>query len=219
MDADRQMLYSLLDNDLNENCLFLADRLHTQYPDDLNWTHLRSLASLRLGLYALAADYSRDAGISGKHLGCSYVFAQTCLYQKNHAEGIAALEQSQPFWDLQRGSGSIRFFYVNERGTYLSANGIFSIDKEPSQDRFFPNSSAASRLLGKLYKAAGDSKTASMHFVAALEASPFMWDAFTELCDIGNLRWPGHPLEKPFGLIVNRNATACLKYFQGSTDS
>ncbi|RTE69950.1 hypothetical protein BHE90_015666 [Fusarium euwallaceae] len=84
------------------------------------------------------------------------------MHQENYSEGITALEQARRIWD---GSG---------------------IRSEPStSERFIPDSSSISRLLGRLYRANGDLRRAASCFVSALEANPFMWDVFTELCDCG----------------------------------
>ncbi|KAI0432005.1 TPR-like protein [Xylaria sp. FL1042] len=162
MDALVRCVHYHLDNDLNENALFITERLHAQDPDNSSWTHLMSLCCLRLDRLALASEYSRDKGIKGIHLGCSYVFAQSCLRQKTYADGIKALIQAQPLWS-GKGQG----------------------DEKSHSERFLPDSSSVNRLLGKLYKANGDTKTAVRHYVAALEENPFMWDAFTDLCNCG----------------------------------
>ncbi|KAK7429734.1 translation initiation factor eIF-2B epsilon subunit, GEF [Neonectria magnoliae] len=60
-----RVAYRQLDNDLNENALFLLNRLHALEPDNASWMHLRSLCCLRLGRFAAACDYSREKGISG----------------------------------------------------------------------------------------------------------------------------------------------------------
>lgn len=63
---------------------------------------------------------------------------------------------------------------------------IFSWAGGPSSsERFIPDSSSISRLLGRLYRANSDLRRAASCFVSALEANPFMWDVFTELCDCG----------------------------------
>lgn len=93
--AALKLVYRQLDEDLNENALFLLDRLQALAPDNALWTHLRSLCCLRLGRFAAAREYSREKGIRGEHLGCSYVFAQSCLCEKQYADGIRALEQAQ----------------------------------------------------------------------------------------------------------------------------
>ncbi|KAI3332983.1 TPR-like protein [Ustulina deusta] len=162
MDTLLQCVHYHLDNDLNENALFLSERLHAQDPDNSSWAHLMSLCCLRLGRLGLASEYSRDKGIRGIHLGCSYVFAESCLRQKLYADGISALIQAQSLW-----------------------SGTGQADEQSHPERFLPDSSSVNRLLGKLYKANGDTKSAVRYYVAALEENPFMWDAFTDLCDCG----------------------------------
>ncbi|CAI4219996.1 unnamed protein product [Parascedosporium putredinis] len=157
MDARLRLVYDFIDNDLYENALFITERLHALDPENASWTHLVSLCCLRLGRVALAAEHSREKGLRGQHLGCSYVFAQACFRQKNYSEGIAALRQAQPLWT----------------------------DDQALSERFAPDYAAANRLLGKLYKASGDVKSAINCYVAAVETNPFMWDAFTDLCDNG----------------------------------
>ncbi|KAH6975341.1 hypothetical protein BKA56DRAFT_675381 [Ilyonectria sp. MPI-CAGE-AT-0026] len=161
MEAQLQLVHYYLDNELNENALFATERLHVLDPAEPAWTHLRSLACLRLGQYALASEYSRNEALKGEHLGCCYVFSQACLRQKNYPEGIKALKQARPLWATREQIG----------------------DRSPSH-RFIPDFSSVNRLLGKLYRASGDAKTAATHFEAALEANAFLWDAFTDLCDL-----------------------------------
>lgn len=48
-----------------------------------------------------------------------------------------------------------------------------------------PDAAACYCLLGKLYAAWGDTKKAIDYYVEALKINPFMWDAFTGLCDMG----------------------------------
>ncbi|SPO04911.1 related to Protein bimA [Cephalotrichum gorgonifer] len=157
MDARLRLVYEFLDSDLYENALFITERLHALEPENSSWTHLMSLCCLRLGRVALALEHSREKGIRGLHLGCSYVFAQACLRQKNYVDGITALQQAQPL----------------------------CCDDQGASARFIPDFAAVNRLLGKLYRASGDAKSAVDCHVLALEANPFMWDAFTDLCDSG----------------------------------
>lgn len=48
-----------------------------------------------------------------------------------------------------------------------------------------PDAAAVYSLLGKLWRAHGDMKKAADACVAALKLNPFMWEAFTALCDTG----------------------------------
>ncbi|KAF7551121.1 hypothetical protein G7Z17_g5266 [Cylindrodendrum hubeiense] len=106
MEAQLQLVHYYLDNELNENALFVTERLHVLDPNEPTWTHLRSLSCLRLGQYALASEYSRNVGIKGEHLGCCYIFALSCLHQKNYAEGIKALQQARSLWATQVQTGT-----------------------------------------------------------------------------------------------------------------
>ncbi|KAH6894267.1 hypothetical protein B0T10DRAFT_558416 [Thelonectria olida] len=155
MEAQLQLVHYYLDNELNENALFITERLHASNPKDHTWSHLRALACLRLGRHALAAEFSHNAATNGQHLGCAYVYAQACLKLKNYTEGIDVLTRKQ-FGHQQSASA-----------------------------RFSPDSSVVNRVLGQLHRANGDNKAAAACFVAALQENPFMWDAFTELCDTG----------------------------------
>lgn len=179
MEAQLQLVHYYLDNELNENALFATERLHVLDPAEPAWTHLRSLACLRLGQYALASEYSRNEALKGEHLGCCYVFSQACLQQKNYPEGIKALKQVRPLWATREQFG--RFRHPDSQPTSLIT---FSAGERSPSDRFIPDSSSVNRLLGKLYRASGDAKTAATHFEAALEANAFLWDAFTDLCDL-----------------------------------
>lgn len=67
-----------------------------------------------------------------------------------------------------------------------------AVDDQPSSERFIPGFAAVNRLLGKLYRASGDAKSAVDSQVLALEANPFMWDSFTDLCDTGRLEAKHH---------------------------
>ncbi|KAH7308062.1 hypothetical protein B0I35DRAFT_483348 [Stachybotrys elegans] len=165
MDHELRLIYSYLDQDLNENALFLCERLRVIHPNDLTWVHLQSLSCLRLGRHGLAADFSREHGSHGRHLGCSYVFAQACLRQKQYADGISALRRAEPLW--------------------RTCENSCSSSKRPPWQRFIPSLASVHLLLGKLHQANSDNKTAAKHFVTALESDPFMWDAFTNLCDTG----------------------------------
>ena len=59
------------------------------------------------------------------------------------------------------------------------------IDKHSDTSRrHVPDAAAAFCLLGKLYSGHGDSKKALNLYVESLSLNPFMWDAFTALCDM-----------------------------------
>jgi anaphase-promoting complex subunit 3 len=59
------------------------------------------------------------------------------------------------------------------------------VDKHSDTSRrHVPDAAAGFCLLGKLYSGHGDTKKALGLYVESLQLNPFMWDAFTALCDI-----------------------------------
>uniref|UniRef100_A0A0B7KJI3 Uncharacterized protein n=1 Tax=Bionectria ochroleuca TaxID=29856 RepID=A0A0B7KJI3_BIOOC len=167
MDDQLRLVYRCLDADLSDNALFLASVLHVLDPENGTWAHLKSLACLRLGQYGLARQYSCENGLTGEHLGCSYVFALASLSQGNYLEGISALERAKPHWQLRNRDASA------------------PLAPDPLTQRFWPDRPAVNCLLAKLHRYNKDNKNAAIHFTEALELDPLMWDALTNLCDIG----------------------------------
>lgn len=159
----RQLIYYHLDNDLVQNALFLAGRLHGLDHRNPDAVHLLALCNLKLGRLKAAYDYSRDRAIRGVHLGCAYVFAQACLGLEIYADGIAALERARGLW---------------------SGRSHWNKHSETSR-RHVPDAAAVNCLLGKLARANSDPNKATSYYVEALKLNPFMWDAFTDLCDMG----------------------------------
>ncbi|OCL00010.1 TPR-like protein [Cenococcum geophilum 1.58] len=159
----RQLIYYHLDNDLVQNALFLAGRLHGLEPRSPDAAHLLALCHFRLGRLKAAYDYSRDKGLRGQHLGCAYVFAQACLGLERLADGIGALDRARGLW---------------------GGRNHWNKHSENSR-RHLPDAAAVNCLLGKLWRAHGDMKKAVDCYVEALKLNPFMWDAYLDLCDTG----------------------------------
>ncbi|KAK1756226.1 hypothetical protein QBC47DRAFT_299006 [Echria macrotheca] len=158
----RQTIYYHLDNFAYENALFFGERLlaHDRAAES---AFLLALCHLRLGDPRSAYEVSKQYGYRGIHLGCAFVFAQSCLDLDRFKEGITALEKSRASWTAKS-----------------------SIGKHTSTTRApYPDAAAASCLLGKLYRAYDDKKKAVSCFEDALRSNPLMWDAFTILCDMG----------------------------------
>ena len=78
----------------------MAGRLHAYDLRSGDAAHLLALCQFRLGQYQLAYESSKSLGLKGGHLGCAYVFAQTCLALANgkEKEGITALEKARDLW-------------------------------------------------------------------------------------------------------------------------
>ncbi|EON65595.1 hypothetical protein W97_04833 [Coniosporium apollinis CBS 100218] len=159
----RQLIYYHLDNDLAQNAFFLAGRLHALEPRSPEASHLVALCCIRLGRLKAACDYSRDKGGRGQHLGCAYVFAQACLGLERYTDGIGALDRARGLW---------------------GGRNHWNKHSESSR-RHLPDAAAVNCLLGKLWRAYGDTKKAVDCYVEALKLNPFMWDAFLDLCDMG----------------------------------
>ncbi|KAJ4403406.1 anaphase-promoting complex subunit cdc27 [Neurospora sp. IMI 360204] len=83
----------------------------------------------------------------------------------------------------------------------------------------YPDAAAFSCLLGRLYRAYDDKKKAIPCFEEALRRNPFMWEAFTSLCDMGvSVRVP-NVFKASDGLARNLehglNATPILAWIAG----
>ncbi|KAF4992865.1 hypothetical protein FDECE_13595 [Fusarium decemcellulare] len=159
----RQVIHYHLDNASYENALFFAERLTAQDPRSSEPTYLYALCHLRLGDYRSAYDVSKPMGYRGVHLGCAWVFAQACLALERYKDGISALEKSRSLW------------------TSKSSLGKHSATTRTA----LPDASAVLCLLGRLNRGYDDKKKAIGCFEEALKLNPFMWDAFTALCDMG----------------------------------
>ncbi|KAF2139095.1 uncharacterized protein K452DRAFT_300657 [Aplosporella prunicola CBS 121167] len=159
----RQLIYYHLDNDLLPNALFLAERLHGCDPRGPDAAHLLALCHFRLGRLKAAYDYSREKGLRGQHLGCAYVFAQACLGLERYGEGIMSLDRARGLW---------------------GGRNHWNKHSETSR-RNLPDAAAVNCLLGKLWRAYGDTTKAIGCYIEALKLNPFMWDAFLDLCDTG----------------------------------
>ncbi|KAK3942381.1 hypothetical protein QBC46DRAFT_74592 [Diplogelasinospora grovesii] len=157
----RQTVQYHLNNFAYENALFFAERLQAHDPRSPESAYLLALCHLRLGDARSAYEVSRSSGYRGTNLGCAFVFAQACLELERYKDGITALEKSRPLWAAKSGLGK---------------NTPIRIP--------YPDAAAASCLLGKLYRAYNNKDRAVPCFEEALAANPFMWDAFTILCDM-----------------------------------
>lgn len=158
----RQHVYYHIDNNLLKNALFLAERLVACDIRSPESAYLLSLCHLRLGDYKSAYEYSKQHGSRGTHLGCAYIFAQASLALERYKDGIVALDKSRGLWGGR-----------NNLGKHTQTS------RQP-----YPDAAAILCLLGKLHRCY-DKKKAVNYYEEALKLNPFMWDAFTDLCDMG----------------------------------
>ncbi|KAK4948690.1 anaphase-promoting complex subunit cdc27 [Elasticomyces elasticus] len=159
----RQLVYYHLDNNLLKNALFLAGRLVAYEPRSAEAAYLLAYCQYQSGFVKAAWDTSRSSGLRGSHLGCSYVFAQASLELGRNVDGLTALEKSKHFW--------------SHRNTWGQHN--------ESRRQHLPDAAAVLCLRGKLWKAHKNVDQAVESWASALKLNPFMWDAFTGLCDAG----------------------------------
>ncbi|KXX73288.1 Protein bimA [Madurella mycetomatis] len=165
----KQTVHYHLDSLAYQNALFFAERLHAHDPRSPESAYLVALCHFRLGDSRSAYEVSKPAGSRGVHVGCAFILAQSCLDLERYKDGITALEKARPLW-----------------GSKCSAGRHTASTRAP-----YPDAAAISCLLGKLYRAYDDKKKAVQCFEDSLRTNPFMWDAFTVLCDMGvNVRIP-----------------------------
>lgn len=162
-DQLRRQIRSMLQNDLFQNALSLSERLLAYDHKSAESQYLLAQSHFRLGDHRSAYDAAKSNGLRGLHLGCAYVFAQVALVLEKHKEGIHALEKARELWT---GRNSFGRQILAVRDT-------------------FPDAAAVNCMLGKLYLGFSDNKKAVSYFEEALRLNPFMWDAFTYLCDMG----------------------------------
>jgi len=158
----RQTIHYHLDSFAYENALFFAERLlaHERVAES---AYLLALSHLRLGDLRSAYEATKPYSYRGTHLGCAFVFAQSCLGLERCRDGITALEKARPLWTAKS-----------------------TIGKHTASARVpYADAAATNCLLGKLYRSYDDKKKAIQCFEDALRCNPFMWDAFTMLCDMG----------------------------------
>ncbi|KAI0115145.1 TPR-like protein [Daldinia grandis] len=159
----RQIVYYHLDNMSYESALFFAERLAAHDPRSSESPYLLALCHFRLGDYHSAYEISKAVGYRGSNVSCSYIFAQCCLVLERYKDGITALEKSRSAWPRKSSLGK---YNATNRAQY-------------------PDSASIACLLGRLYRAYDDKNKAIINFEEALKLNPFMWDAFTALCDMG----------------------------------
>ena len=91
----RNIIWHSLDNNLLPNAIFTAERLVAYDPKNQDNIHLLSLCFYRDGQFKSAENLTR--GLT-RHVGCAYVYAQSCNALGKYKEGISALERAQAFW-------------------------------------------------------------------------------------------------------------------------
>ncbi|KAI9055643.1 hypothetical protein LZ554_000587 [Drepanopeziza brunnea f. sp. 'monogermtubi'] len=179
----RQLIYYHIDNNLLKNALFYAERLVAYDHRNPESAYLAALCHFRLGDNASAYECSKPAGSRGTHLASAYVYAQACLALERFKDGITALEKSKGLWGGR-----------NSFGKHTASS------RQP-----LPDAAVILCLLGKLHHGYDNKVKAITCFEESLKLNPFMWDAFTRLCDMGT------PLNVPNIFRLNPEMEAALR--------
>lgn len=158
----RALIWHSLDNNLLESALFTAERLHAFDPKSADSVHLLALCLLRDAQFRQAEVLTKSWL---RHVGCAYIYAQCCLKLGGGKEnlGINALEGCKRLWAISPGW-----------------NQHTDIDRKS-----LPDAAAIHCVIGKLWNALGDSKKSVDEYVAAVKLNPFLWEAFSGLCNTG----------------------------------
>lgn len=155
---EQALLYSL-DNGFLQSAVFLSEQLYHTDTANQNSRFLHGLCCLRSGQVGKAHDLTH--GI--RHLGCAYIYAQTCLSLNKYKAGIMALLSVQSSWT------STSHFYSHTESTR----------------RLLPDGAAVACVLGHLYKQNDDIKKAIENYVLAVKRNPYLWEAFEGLLSLG----------------------------------
>ncbi|PNS18062.1 Protein bimA [Sphaceloma murrayae] len=159
----RQLVFYHMDNESHHNANFLAGRLVALDPRNADSLHLLALSYFKLGRYKAAKELSTRYGMSGKHLGCAYVFALASEMLEDHTDGITALDKAKALW---------------------VGRNHWNNHSEDTR-KHLPDAGIVWNLLAKLWRGHGDLHKAGECFIEAHRLNPLIWDSFTGLCDIG----------------------------------
>lgn len=170
----RSIVIHSLDNFNFKNAEFACERLLTLDSDNPDFIYLYALTLFRQdkfkSCYNKLADY-----LAANHLGCSYLFARSCLKLKKYKEGIYQLLKIAHLYNELSidGDNCILFTTPQQRYYYEFQRPIY------------PDSSTIYHLLGNLYKGIGDIKNSCLNYGESLKYNQFNFEAFQELCRLG----------------------------------
>lgn len=159
----QETIYYHLDNYSFNNALFFAERLAAFDSHSSQSKFLLGLCHFKLDDYHSALEILKPNAPKAPDLGCTWIYAQCCFALKKYKDGAAALEKSRSLWPQSIRVGRSR----------SSARGVN------------PDRAALLCLLGKFCRELNDQDKAVQYFESSLKGNPFMWDAFTNLCDMG----------------------------------
>lgn len=160
----RNTIWHYLDQNLLESAAFTAERVLAMDKGNPDTKHLAGLVHYRLGQYQTAMQCTNNTS----HIGCLYIYAQSCYKLKEYTLGISALQEG-------------RSLYKNVPSTMCSPESSSASVKR----LVLPTPAMLNVLLGHMYKATGIDKNAVLYYGMALRLDPFCWEATEGLCQLG----------------------------------
>lgn len=157
-------IWHYLDQNVLESAAFTAERLYAMDTDNPESKHLVGLVNYRLGKYQTAMQCTNNV----HHLGCLYIYAQSCYKLKEYTLGISAIEEGKSLYKNIPSSS-----YLPESSSATSKRLIL------------PTPAMVNVLLAHMYKATGLDKKAILYYGMALRLDPFCWEATAGLCQMG----------------------------------
>lgn len=157
-------VWHYLDQNVLDSAMFTAERLYAMDRDSPETRHLVGVVHYRLGQYKSAMQCTNNT----THLGCLYIYAQSCYKIKEYTLGISAIEEGK---NLYKNIPSAS--YQSESSSAHSKRLVL------------PTPAMVNVLLAHMYKATGIDKKAILHYAMALRLDPFMWEATAGLCHMG----------------------------------
>jgi anaphase-promoting complex subunit 3 len=155
---EQAILYNL-DNGLHQSAMFLAEQHYFQNTSDDTARLLYAKALLAAGEQLKAHTLTRGS----RHVGCAYLYAQTCRALKRYESGINALQAVHYGW-----KGTAHFYNHTATSRQLK-----------------PDAAAISCLLGHLSRLNEQAQAAIRYYVEALNENPYIWEAFEGLLALG----------------------------------
>lgn len=159
----RNTIWQYLDQDRLDSAVFTAERVLAMDKNNATTKHLVGLVYYRKGQYQTAMNCTNNTN----HVGCLYIYAQSCYKLKEYVMGITALEEGK---NLYKSVPS---------ATIADPSNAFS------QRLVLPTPAMLHVLLAHMYKASDMDKKAALNYGMALRLDPFCWEATEGLCQMG----------------------------------
>ncbi|KAF3989218.1 hypothetical protein FT663_02893 [Candidozyma haemuli var. vulneris] len=185
----RSVIVHSLDTFNYKNAEFAAEHLVALNPQDPESLFLYALVLYRQSKYKSAFNRTSSELAHG-HLGCSYIYARSCLHLGKYKEGIYTLVGVSPLYnETANAETKPQGSPWNQSPEPESSAAYFASSRQrhayEAHRHLYPDSSAVYHLLGDLYKAEGDTTKSALNYSTALKYNVFDFEAFQELARSG----------------------------------